>query len=407
MPPKSAKPAKSSAKSVRSASFIARHPTLTGLIAALVFGVITLALAEAVLRVLAYQKAEAFFAAHLLPENESGIDDPAAFYKETLNAYANNLLPHPHRWYQFKPDLSGTYFQTQGQGFRVNPPVPGVAEDAPVIGMFGGSTMFSVSTVGEYSIPALMQQMCPGARVINYGMGGYSSTAELMTLAEVIRTQPLAAAVFYDGVNEVGRYVELLQNQGDKPNNPFHAMGFPYHDPRVKVLAYSQSLESRYPIIQSLYLAKLVSKAALATGLAQVYPYREDKLADTPEKMAAHADRIAAIYLHNVRQIRALAGAYGTHASFFYQPNLFIKAAPSDKEKQLLAEASPVQRGLHAALDSRDWKSHGIINLAGIIGDNPATVYNDVVHGGKTLNTAVAVAMLKADPRLAKLCKVN
>lgn len=65
---------------------------------------------------------------------------------------------------------------------------------------------------------------------LNYGIGGYSSTTELMTLIEVKRYDKyIKYAIFYDGVNEVGRYIEYLQKGSGNPI--YKVIGYPYFWP--------------------------------------------------------------------------------------------------------------------------------------------------------------------------------
>src|SRR5262249_10155744 len=127
-------------------------------------------------------------------------------------AVMSNSILFPTRWYMFQPNFRGRYVVTDDAGFRIDPTA---VTEAKSIGFFGGSTMFSIVTRQEHTIPALVH--LPGFNSLNFGVPGYSTAAELPTLLEALRKYSrLEVAVFYDGVNEIGRYVEMLQDGGPR-----------------------------------------------------------------------------------------------------------------------------------------------------------------------------------------------
>ena len=89
--------------------------------------------------------------------------------------------------------------------------------------MFGGSTTFSVLTDQKGTISE--QASSEKYQVLNFGVGGYSTSAEIMTFVEAIRRYPdIEIAIFYDGVNELGTSIE----KHIEPNSPEFLMGRPF-----------------------------------------------------------------------------------------------------------------------------------------------------------------------------------
>lgn len=128
--------------------------------------------------------------------------------RELKVLYEDDVELQPYRWFALPPNYHGQYINTDADGFRMSPPASG---DAPLMGFFGGSTTFSVTTRDEQSIPAFLgAQLDPTAiQARNFGMGGFSTSAELPLLIEVARANKISVAVVYDG-GEVIRYLDKI-----------------------------------------------------------------------------------------------------------------------------------------------------------------------------------------------------
>ena len=136
--------------------------------------------------------------------------------------------PNPYRWYGMPRHFEGKYFQTDDFGFRIDR--TRVDPRTQKIAFFGGSTIFSVTTRIEHSIPAIVgEALDPNtAQALNFGVIGYSISAELALFLEIARRELPDVVVFYDGVNEVGRYVESLQDGADDAF--LDVFGYPFMD---------------------------------------------------------------------------------------------------------------------------------------------------------------------------------
>src|SRR5690242_19841868 len=161
---------------------------------------------------------------------------------EFFAVWSNSIL-FPTRWYMCQPNFRGQFVVTDDSGFRIDPTA---VTEAKSIGFFGGSTMFSILTRQEHTIPALVH--LPGFNSLNFGVSGYSTAAELPTLLEALRRYRLEVAVFYDGVNEIGRYLEMLQ---DGAPEAFAAVGYYYRGNIDAALASYLSWHQAGVIVQT------------------------------------------------------------------------------------------------------------------------------------------------------------
>ena len=130
-----------------------------------------------------------------------------------------------YRWYQNAPNFKGIHVITDPSGFRIDQKA---LDNRILIGMYGGSTAFSVLTDQENTISNQISQQSDLFQVLNFGVGGYSTSAEIMTLVESLRSYPnLKIVFFYDGVNELGRAIEA-QFKNIKENESEFILGTPY-----------------------------------------------------------------------------------------------------------------------------------------------------------------------------------
>ncbi len=248
--------------------------------------------------------------------------DGQIFGQEMLYLYITGLMYHPYRWYSVPENFSGKYFHTDKYGFRTNgepepdpakPAASPQAEPKVRVGFFGGSTGFSVKTDDKHTIPALMEGLLAdkGVAVKNFSVGGYSLTAELITFVEVARRAPMQYAVFYDGVNELSRYVEYYQ---DSTNAPYYdTMGYGCFS------FISPALHN---------LPKLMMKKRNADYARRHSDLPKQKIKDIDKTITAanvdeHAENIVRLYMENVRDVAALARGRGVIPVFFWQPEIW------------------------------------------------------------------------------------
>jgi hypothetical protein len=225
--------------------------------------------------------------------------------------------------------VPGRYHATDPFGFRNGSLRP----DSAKVAFFGGSTMYSVRTGAAGSIPGLVSARLDRGRVeaVNFGLGGYSSSNELMTFIEVVRRADhgIRWAVFLDGVNEVNRYAERWQDGAAAPF--YDVLGYPWTGAR-----YGLANEIGVPVRPRLAVMRaldwLIERVANARRVA--------RLSRTDDDYRRAGRTIAEIYFRNLDDIRALAGARGIAPIFFLQPTVFDVRQPTRREQAIRVRAA-------------------------------------------------------------------
>jgi hypothetical protein len=317
------------------------------------------------------------FASRDLPGLNSVVaePDPAG---EVIAVMSNSIL-FPTRWYTNQPNFKGRYVVTDDAGFRIDPTA---VTETKSIGFFGGSTMFSVVTRQEHPIPA--QAHLPGFNSLNFGVPGYSTAAELPTLLEALRKYSrLEVAVFYDGVNEIGRYVEMLQ---DGAPEAFAAVGYYYRGIFDGALASYFSSHQAGVIVQtpSMRIAKRVWLMLRAQAVSQ---------SQSPEEIARS---IAAQYFANIRDIRLIARANSVVPIFVLQPNIFTtgkrltptELAIRDRDRTIVAQLAPLVRS--AIMSDPRARAYDVVDASDVFDAAEAEIFYDWCHVGVAGNKIVA-----------------
>lgn len=247
--------------------------------------------------------------------------------------YRTAVRHHPYRWYALPANFRGEYVVTDSLGFR-NETDP--ADDAAAVwAFFGGSTMFGTGNRQPNTIVSHLRRL-HGDRSVslrNMGVGGYSTSAELALFVETTRLVPgVRVAVFYDGVNEVARYIESRQDGEVSPT--YDVLGYPLMDPMIYAAQNG-------PLARGLLPSRTVELVSLmAERVAR--SRRSFFAAADRASIERHASTIADIYVENIRMIRAIGAARGIRTMFFWQPDLFTTRKPLTEREEA------IQRGLGA-----------------------------------------------------------
>jgi hypothetical protein len=205
--------------------------------------------------------------------------------------------------------------------------------------------MFSTTTRAEGTIPEIFNKKYLDPRkvvALNFGVGGYSSSSELPTFLEVARRERVSYAIFYDGVNEVARYAEYLQ---DEPTSPFFdVVGYYLSGPynlallaSVSKLGYFQyrlSSPRLWEHIQAFLTVRGVIDAP-KSGL------RDINQLISQDNVASHARKIVELYVANVLDVTALARRYGVETIFFWQPDVYLTKKHLTPAERELASRNP------------------------------------------------------------------
>lgn len=317
--------------------------------------------------------------------------DFSALAKEVGAIYFEKARYNPIRWYSLPSNYRGRYVTTDEFGLR-NQRARNSLSTAKIL-FFGNSTMFSTKTRDSGSIPSIInRQLMPElAEALNYGVGGYSTYAEVGAFCEAIRREKnVSMAVFYDGVNEIAMYVDMIQ-AGQQGKFYEHA-GYPFMSvTRTALKNFLEDTEKRryYPnTLEFAYLA--------ADWLKHKFGHAPKCPSFPDEDLRPHAARIVDSYVANVRILQALGREFGITCAFIWQPDIFTTGkALTQRETALIARHPAFVQELtrlvktlvvtHAALNEI-----GLIDATSWIDELEGDHFFDFCHVSEEANELIA-----------------
>lgn len=99
---------------------------------------------------------------------------------------------------------AGETIHVNDEGVRYWPSEPSRPPGAPVVRLFGGSSMWGTGVTDSETIPAALGKLRPRLRVINQGESEYNTRQGLEQLESLLSLgRPVDVAVFYEGFNDV------------------------------------------------------------------------------------------------------------------------------------------------------------------------------------------------------------
>ncbi|HVS03020.1 MAG TPA: SGNH/GDSL hydrolase family protein [Thermoanaerobaculia bacterium] len=104
--------------------------------------------------------------------------------------------------WRYQP-FTGRTITIAANGLRHTPQA--AVRGAPVLRVFGGSTVWGMGSADGDTLPAaLAHELGSGWQVVNHGQIGYTSRQDVdALLSSLSREEPLTAALFYGGVNDI------------------------------------------------------------------------------------------------------------------------------------------------------------------------------------------------------------
>ncbi len=128
-------------------------------------------------------------------------DEARLIWKEFAEADEVGYVPFLE--WRRKP-YTGQTITIGADGDRIWPGAPKHPSDAPVVRMFGGSSLWGTGVTDAQTIPAALQDLRPALRVLNHGESEHNSRQGLERVVNVLsRDQPVDVAVLYEGFNDV------------------------------------------------------------------------------------------------------------------------------------------------------------------------------------------------------------
>lgn len=258
-------------------------------------------------------------------------DDPVAGRSEVYD---------PYRGWWLRPLNSPSFVIDSAGRRRTVQAVPKPGSHPREVFMFGGSAMWGHTVRDSSTLPSLIAARLAARGyddvvVVNYGSPAYNATQALITLELELRAGHVpVAAVFLDGINEVGPV-----NQGGRPGEVFGQQGA------------EQLFERRHPSFGRDAVA-LSKDIQFVERLRQVVkPVREVSVPLKP----ADCREIGVQYRNLAEMASALGKQYGFQVLSFWQPTLEATGKPlTSWERYILDTNKPLASSMRACTATVD-----------------------------------------------------
>jgi lysophospholipase L1-like esterase len=226
----------------------------------------------------------------------------------------------PHVGFTTEPNFFGKHINIENSLRKTANPCS--TQDSVKIFVFGGSTVWGSGARDSYTIPSFIsKKMCKrgvNAKVTNFGVRGYGSTKDMISLMLELRKGNVPdKVIFYGGFNEI---YPVFQNGfvGSTWNMQNRIFEFNLKD-KINLKGY---------ILHSDTVELLSKTDGLVKAIIPKKPLYQDE-----ERIEALSDEIISVYFNNVKIIKALEKEYGFKAYFFWQPVIYLNKPLTDKEK--------------------------------------------------------------------------
>ncbi|OWY63546.1 hypothetical protein B7486_52495, partial [cyanobacterium TDX16] len=274
-------------------------------------------------------------AAERLVDTSERADVPAMADAPWAEEYFFELDTLRSRW---DPFLVNRAYPTSGEHIsttedtRVSYEPAGLAEDAPVVWFFGGSTTFGEGQRDEHTIPSEVARLSEEAgspvRVVNFGQRGWVIWQEALQLERqlAVREAP-DLVVFYDGTNDVNVQVEQGGGQPTVYNADDYAAtveGAPRAEDGTP--AKPPSLARR--LFDSWRETSLVGEVSnQVAGVAPAWAGESEQR--SPEAEQEAVDDAVAVYQRGRAFVLDLAAEHDVPVVLFWQPELDTSTNPT------------------------------------------------------------------------------
>jgi hypothetical protein len=254
-----------------------------------------------------------------------------------------------------------------------------IGSNAPIVWLFGGSTMQNMETTDELSIANQVAVNLKKAghlvTVVNFGVGGFQSSLESIKFQELLRQIPAnerpAVVIFYDGFNDA--VLATLFKAGGYQNDlakKIEALVVGHHG---KMFFYS--LGNLVGKLSTYWKNELAFKYSRAIFGEDFIKYDHDNLIKAVE-----------IYEINSRMIRGVCREFGIKPIFLLQPMIYTKNNWTDFEKKISLpsgnEKVIFMKEFYRLASKSMKKYDDFFDLSGILNESKRNDFYDLGHTG-------------------------
>ncbi len=310
-----------------------------------------------------------------------------SYWNEYYNCTSQSVYS-PYVDYLPPLNFSGQYVNTDKNFRRTTWNSPRIFNKSSTnIFCFGGSTMWGYGSKDNYTIASYLSKNLYAkgypAKIINFGVEGYTSTQELARLLLELRNGDAPdIVIFYDGYNDIrcAFYDGTIGGPWDlnERKAEFNYM----NNPMQFIINYCY---------QNSYTIKLIKG-----GLKKFFGVDFSAMVPDGPGSKIKSEEISKEYFGNIRIIQDLGKAYGFKTYFFLQPVLFTKKYISANEKETLrsidAEYANFFNIRYNYIRSKITLSNAtnIYYIGDVFDGTNATIYMDAVHTSEDGNRIIA-----------------
>lgn len=305
-----------------------------------------------------------------------------------------NTLYHDHHTFSMRPLETETLNYLPKLGTRRVPESVPVAQATQVIWMFGGSTMQNFELPDERTIANLVTRELKQAgyrpHVVNYGVGTFQSSNELVKFQSVLARTPRREwphlVLFYDGFNEA--YQGFLYGAGNIQPDLSGKLSLMVNMDHAGVARYGAATWlADHSTLFKTFLYRMVTPAkALGRWVDDASP--------------ANLLRTVDVYLNNSSLIRGAARELNIDTLFVLQPLVVTKQGVTGFEQEFVDGMKPGSaafvRGFYKLAGAKRNGDDDFVNLSGVLDHSGHSDFFDLGHIGPRAAPPIAAAMAKA-----------
>lgn len=253
--------------------------------------------------------------------------------------------------------------------------------------VLGGSTVLTgVPPFTQTLEKTLWSHGFTNVSIYNYGVVSSVSGMELVRIATEVSDKEPDLVIMYNGANDF-----LHPTYADpRPGYPFNFV----------VIEKNPILESdprTYPRLALMAYGSNILRAFFSDWFARQFTDRESLRKQEGWLTDPWRQRIADVYMSNIRKAKAISGAFGAEFLAFYQPTLYTKEKVTEEERPFLDEMGTIQckkaKLMVTEIAASRKMNNYFFDVSSCFDGVSEQCYIDAVHLNKTGNRLVAKAL--------------